>query len=93
MHLGNPPMPSATPRLRGSDARCRPVGPRLRPVTRERRRNGRLGIMIDQNPRERMLFTFQSNGEIHGQRLVEATAEHLLIHEAPVGPNAETQLK
>ena len=38
---------------------------------------------------ERMLFTFQSNGESHGQRLVEASAEHLLIHEAPVGPEAE----
>ncbi len=36
-----------------------------------------------------MLFTFQSNGESHGQRLVEASAEHLLIHEAPVGPDTE----
>ena len=43
--------------------------------------------MNDESARERMLFTFQSNGESHGQRLVEATAEHLLIHEAPVGPN------
>lgn len=38
---------------------------------------------------ERMLFTFQSNGESHGHRLVEASAEHLLVHEAPVGPTAE----
>ena len=36
-----------------------------------------------------MLFTFQSNGESHGQRLVEASAEHLVVHEAPVGPAAE----
>ena len=38
---------------------------------------------------ERMLFTFQSNGEIHGKRMVEATVEHLAIHEAPVGATAE----
>lgn len=38
---------------------------------------------------ERMLFTFQSNGEIHGKRMVEATVEHLDVHEAPVGAAAE----
>ena len=44
--------------------------------------------MNGQNVAERMLFTFQSNGEAHGQRTVEAVAEHLLVHEAPVGPDA-----
>lgn len=42
--------------------------------------------MSDQSQPERMLFTFQSNGESAGKRLVEATAEHMEIHEASVGP-------
>lgn len=45
--------------------------------------------MSHPNVAERMLFTFQSNGEAHGQRMVEAVAEHLVVHEAPVGPDAE----
>ena len=45
--------------------------------------------MANENVPERMLFTFQSNGEIHGKRMVEATVEHLAIHEAPVGAAAE----
>ena len=36
-----------------------------------------------------MLFTFQHNGEAHGKSLVQATVEHLVVHEAPVGPEAE----
>ena len=43
---------------------------------------------MQQNKVERMLFTFQSNGEIAGERMVEATVEHLAIHEAPVGAAA-----
>ena len=49
----------------------------------------RLGDMSDPNVAERMLFTFQSNGEANGQRMVEAVAEHLVVHEAPVGAGAE----
>ena len=45
--------------------------------------------MSDPNTAERMLFTFQSNGEANGKRMVEAVAEHLVVHEAPVGPEAE----
>ncbi len=44
--------------------------------------------METKNAPERILFTFQSNGEIDGKRMVEATAEHLAIHEAPVGAAA-----
>ncbi len=36
-----------------------------------------------------MSFTFQHNGEARGKSLVQATVEHLVIHEAPVGPEAE----
>lgn len=32
---------------------------------------------------QRMLFTFRGNGVENERRLVEATAEHLEIHEAP----------
>ena len=45
--------------------------------------------MAQRTDPERMLFTFQYNGEIHGRRMVQATVEHLVIHEAPVGPDAE----
>ena len=48
--------------------------------------------MEPENVPERILFTFQSNGEINGQRMVEASAEHLLLHEAPVGPSAGKRL-
>ena len=44
---------------------------------------------MHENDSQRMLFTFQSNGEIHGKRMVEATVEHLVIHEAPVGTAAD----
>ena len=45
--------------------------------------------MATQDIPERMLFTFQSNGEVHGKRMVEASVEHLDVHEAPVGAAAE----
>ncbi len=44
--------------------------------------------MTPEQAPQRILFTFQSNGEIDGRRMVEASAEHLAIHEAPVGPDA-----
>lgn len=48
-----------------------------------------LAVMSEKKAAERMLFTFQSNGEADGRRMVEAVAEHMVIHEAPVGPDAE----